>query len=150
MKIKEFVFLSCFFSCISHTESVSGRIISVAPIAGCSWGRKAQKPHTALFTAAVSRFCLISDSCPWKGLDRGQSPIIFITEDEQISLLLSLFHIKMSGETEEKQRNFRWEGKTRSTAFHGLFSSSEMFKIPYLSALSRLFIQYWPVAVVVI
>lgn len=67
----------------------------------------AEGPHTALFTAANHRCCLISDFCPWKGLDRGGSPIIFITEEEQIPLVLSLFHIKMSGETEGKDENFR-------------------------------------------
>lgn len=130
------------------TQWGSGRSISVAPT-GCSGGEKAHKAHRALLTAAISQFCFVSDLCSWKGLDRGESPIIFITEEVQI--VLSLFHIKMSGCTEEKDETFRWESKTRLTVFRSLLSSSE---IPYLSALSSLlgvcFIQYWPVAVVVI
>lgn len=89
-----------------------------------------------------------------KGPDRGESPIIFRTEEWQISLVLSLFHIKMSGEPEGKQENFRRESKTRSTVFHCLFSSSEMFTIPYLSVVSRslqfILSSIRPVAVVVI
>lgn len=85
--------------------------------AGCSWGVKAQKPHTALFTAALSQFCLVSDFCPRKGLDRGESPVIFLTEEEQVSLVLSLslsvflflFHIKMSGEAWGKDEKFTGE-----------------------------------------
>lgn len=86
--IKEFVFLSFVLS------RVSGRNIFKAPIAGYSnGGRKGKiEPHTALFTAAVSRFCLVSNHRPWKGLNGGRSPIIFITEEEQISGPLSFPH----------------------------------------------------------
>lgn len=147
-EIKDFVFSSWFV--IRHTVS-EWQECWCSSHAGCSWGEKAHKPHRALLTAAISQSCFVSDLCSRKGLGRGEPPIIFITEEVQIPPVLSLFHIKMSGYTEEKDETFRWGSKTRLTVFRSLLSSSE---IPYLSALSSLlgvcFIQYWPVAVVVI
>lgn len=111
-EIKEFVFLSFVLS------RVSAGIFLKLPLLDAAEGRKGKiKPHTALFTAAVSRFCLVSNHRPWKGLNGGRSPIIFITEEEQISLVLSHFHINMSGETEEKHEGFRRESKTALDCF---------------------------------
>lgn len=66
------------------------RNIIVAPMLNAAEGRR-HKSHTALITAAISQFCFISDLCPWKSLDRGESQIIFITEEVQISPSSSLF-----------------------------------------------------------
>lgn len=130
------------------TQRASGRNTSVAPMLEIQlmWEKEGTKAtwsfvYSCHFSVLFHFRLQSAERAPTEENLRGQSVSQQREKRHDHPPLLPLFHINMS---EEKDETFHWESTTCFTVlffflFRSLLSSFEMFEVPYLSVLSRLF-----------